>query len=173
MGGGQVVHALDLIVSSVGVELVRAADDQACASPLAVMRKAYGVTAFLAVVSYVAITRVMLFLPSAPAACWLLALSGLLGILSAYALILITQYFTDYDFPPVSPSLSHSLSLITHYFTPTSTFPRSLSVPLPLPLALPLSRSSFALSLSLVLSFSPPRTIFPRLPNPSSSSQCR
>lgn len=65
-----VVHSFDLIVSTIGVILVRAAQDKDCEDPLAVMRKAYIVTAILALISYYGITSTMLHTSVAPNASW-------------------------------------------------------------------------------------------------------
>jgi len=96
-----VVHAFDLIVSTVGVMSVRAASDAECQNPLAVMRKSYVLTASLALVSYLLITRTMLYTVAAPGAWWNFFLCGLIGIITAYLLIGMTQYYTDYEYGPV------------------------------------------------------------------------
>ncbi|EKX54855.1 hypothetical protein GUITHDRAFT_156810 [Guillardia theta CCMP2712] len=111
-----VVHAFDLIVSTIGIVIVRTAEERECQQlfaaapsphaisgdqPLQVMRRAYVVSAALALGSYFFITWSMLSTSAAPWAWWKFFLCGLLGIFSAYALIFITQYYTDYENPPV------------------------------------------------------------------------
>ena len=95
------VHAFDLIVSSVGVALLRSASETECEDPLKVMQRAYVAAAALALVSYLGITASMLSTAAAPGAWASFFLCGLIGIASAYALIFITQYYTDYQFEPV------------------------------------------------------------------------
>lgn len=95
------VHSFDLIVSGLGVAMLRAATDKECEDPLKVMQRAYMVAAGLALVSYFGITATMLSTSAAPGAWFSFFLCGLLGIVAAYCLIFITQYYTDYNFEPV------------------------------------------------------------------------
>ena len=95
------VHAFDLVVSVIGITILRAATDKDCEDPLNVMQRAYVAAAGLALLSYLGVTATMLSTAQAPGAWWSFFLCGLLGIMCAYALIFITQYYTDYKFEPV------------------------------------------------------------------------
>ncbi|KNC51554.1 H-translocating Pyrophosphatase family [Thecamonas trahens ATCC 50062] len=95
-----VIHAFDMVVSGVGVYMVRASRD-ANASPLAALKRGYMITTPLALVGYVLVTRLMLYTPQAPSAWMHFAGCGVIGIAMANALILTTQYYTDYGYGPV------------------------------------------------------------------------
>lgn len=95
-----VIHSFDLIVSAVGICIIRwgpsGADD-----PLKLMRRAYGVTAVLALIAFYFVTATMLDVPGHPDASWYFFLCGLVGVVTSYLLIIITQYYTDYAYGPV------------------------------------------------------------------------
>ena len=104
MGEGYVlfplaVHAMDLIVSSIGIMLVKANSNTE--DPMDVLKRGWLYSVALASVGFFAITRMLLHTDHAPNAWWHFALCGMVGILCCYAFILITQYYTDYNYPPV------------------------------------------------------------------------
>ena len=93
------VHAMDLIVSSVGVMLVRARSNQE--DPMEILKRGWLYAVSLAAVGFVALTRLLLHTEQAPDAWWHFALCGMVGIFTCYAFILITQYYTDVKYSPV------------------------------------------------------------------------
>lgn len=93
------VHAMDLIVSSIGIMLVKANSNTE--DPMNVLKRGWLYSVALASVGFFAITRLLLHTKHAPDAWWHFALCGMVGILCCYAFILITQYYTDYNYPPV------------------------------------------------------------------------
>eukprot|EP00241_Pyramimonas_parkeae_P017767 CAMPEP_0114292836 /NCGR_PEP_ID=MMETSP0059-20121206/9277_1 /TAXON_ID=36894 /ORGANISM="Pyramimonas parkeae, Strain CCMP726" /LENGTH=837 /DNA_ID=CAMNT_0001414517 /DNA_START=70 /DNA_END=2583 /DNA_ORIENTATION=+ len=100
-----VVHTLDLVVSAAGILSVRStaapARQQAVEDPYSVMKQGYSVSISLAVIGLGFATYSMLEVPSAPG-CWLhFYCCGLVGIVTAYSFVWITQYYTDYKYRPV------------------------------------------------------------------------
>lgn len=104
------VHAFDLLVSGLGVAVVRAASEEDCKDPLKVMQTAYMAAAGLALAAYLGITATMLSTSAAPGAWFSFFLCGVVGICAAYSLIFITQYYTDYAFEPVKGIARASLT---------------------------------------------------------------
>ena len=104
------VHAFDILVSSVGVLSVgdgsgpsHAAGSSAGAEldPLKVMKRGYTVALVLASVVFAGLCYWLLYVPALPSA-WLHYYGcGLLGMATSYVFILSTQYHTDYAFEPV------------------------------------------------------------------------
>ncbi|KAL5723871.1 inorganic diphosphatase [Ranunculus cassubicifolius] len=116
-----VVHSFDLIISSVGILSIRGTRDPGSKSliedPMAILQKGYSITIFLAVITFGASTRWMLYTEQAPTAWINFALCGLVGIITAYAFVWITQYYTDYKHEPVrtlalSSSTGHGTNII-------------------------------------------------------------
>lgn len=101
------VHALDVIVSSIGVMLIRSTSDK---DPLVPMRRAYLVTILLAAIGFFFISRLLLYTSIAPNAWWYFFLCGLIGIFMSYLLILVTQYYTDYKYSPVRKIVDASIT---------------------------------------------------------------
>jgi H(+)-translocating pyrophosphatase len=95
-----VIHAFDLIISSIGLMSIRCSDAPG-QDPLAIMRRGYYVCMALAVVAFTGTCRFMLYVEQAPAAWFHFALCGLVGIFMAWALITVTTYYTDYTYGPV------------------------------------------------------------------------
>lgn len=94
-----VIHALDVIVSSIGIMCVyhRPSD----VSSLSSMRRGFMVTVVCALISFTFFTRLILRTEVAPDAWWYFLWCGYLGIGTAFALLFITQYYTDYHHEPV------------------------------------------------------------------------
>ena len=89
-----VVHTLDLIVSGVGISIVKAGQND---EPLAAMKRGYMVTMLLAAGGFLVTTRLLLYSEKAPSGVWFhFFLCGIVGVLVSYAIISITQYYTDY-----------------------------------------------------------------------------
>ncbi|XP_024979760.1 pyrophosphate-energized membrane proton pump 2 isoform X4 [Cynara cardunculus var. scolymus] len=101
-----VIHSFDLIVSSVGIFSIRGTRDPGVISvmedPMTILQKGYSITIILAVVTFGLSTRWMLYTEQAPSAWLNFALCGLVGIMTAYSFVWITQYYTDYKHEPTS-----------------------------------------------------------------------
>lgn len=96
-----VVHALDIIVSSVGIAFVGVTRDTADADPMKALYKGYRVALFLSVIGFYIITHWLLHFPESPDSSFKFFLCGLVGMTCAYIIVLSTQYFTDYAYRPV------------------------------------------------------------------------
>ncbi|XP_057504986.1 pyrophosphate-energized membrane proton pump 2 isoform X1 [Actinidia eriantha] len=116
-----VVHSFDLVISSAGIFSIRGTRDSgvigAIEDPMTILQKGYSVTIFLAVVTFGLSTRWMLYTEQAPSAWLNFALCGLVGIMTAYAFVWITTYYTDYKHEPVrtlalSSSTGHGTNII-------------------------------------------------------------
>ncbi|WVZ93003.1 hypothetical protein U9M48_039026 [Paspalum notatum var. saurae] len=116
-----VVHSFDLVVSSVGILSIRGTRDSGLISPIedpmAIMQKGYSVTIMLAVLTFGVSTRWLLYTEQAPSAWLNFALCGLVGIITAYAFVWISKYYTDYKHEPVrllalSSSTGHGTNII-------------------------------------------------------------
>ncbi|KAL6907446.1 hypothetical protein ACP4OV_002485 [Aristida adscensionis] len=116
-----VVHSFDLVVSSVGILSIRGTRDSgilpAIEDPMAIMQKGYSVTIMLAVLTFGVSTRWLLYTEQAPSAWLNFALCGLVGIITAYAFVWISKYYTDYKHEPVrllalSSSTGHGTNII-------------------------------------------------------------
>jgi H(+)-translocating pyrophosphatase len=105
-----IVHSMDMIVSSVGIWLVSRASESQCSEPLAVMRRAYAVTAILSIFGLFLTTRFVLYVPTAPHAWFWFFCCGIVGVITAFLLVLITQYYTDYAYAPVQSIAAASVS---------------------------------------------------------------
>ncbi len=109
------VHALDIVISSVGVlslgdggrgsafgllgRLPAAA--AADAEPLPAMTRGYRICLALAAATFAVLCRALLWDPSAPSA-WLHYYGcGLVGMATSYVFLASTQYYTDYAYAPV------------------------------------------------------------------------
>jgi len=116
-----VVHSFDLVVSSVGILSIRGTRDPGLISPIedpmSIMQKGYSVTIMLAVLTFGVSTRWLLYTEQAPSAWLNFALCGLVGIITAYAFVWISKYYTDYKYEPVrllalSSSTGHGTNII-------------------------------------------------------------
>lgn len=66
-----------------------------------VLQRGYSLTLFLAVLAFGGSTRWLLYSEAAPSAWLHFALCGLVGIITAYLFVWISQYYTDYKYRPV------------------------------------------------------------------------
>jgi Na+/H+-translocating membrane pyrophosphatase len=101
---------MDMIVSSVGIWLVSRASESQCSQPLAVMRHAYSVSAILSIAGLFFTTRYILYVPTLPHAWFWFFCCGIVGVATAFLLVLITQYYTDYAYAPVQSIAAASIS---------------------------------------------------------------
>jgi H(+)-translocating pyrophosphatase len=96
-----VVHAMDIIVSSIGVAFVGQTRDSADSDPMKQLQKGYRVALFLSVCGFWVITHWLLHFPDNPRSSFQFFLCGVVGMVCAYIIVLSTQYFTDYAYRPV------------------------------------------------------------------------
>ena len=120
-----VIHAFDIIVSSVGIFSVRISkrDDEDAAqgkevNPMTPLKRGYVVSISLAFIGFLFATRSLLWIESHPSAWINFAACGLVGMCTSYVFILSTQYYTDYTYPPVreiaqSSTTGHATNIIT------------------------------------------------------------
>jgi H+-translocating diphosphatase len=96
-----VVHAMDILVSSVGIAFVGMTRDTANADPMKALQQGYRVALALSIVGFFIITRWLLAVPDNPGVPFKFFLCGLVGMACAYVIVLSTQYYTDYNYRPV------------------------------------------------------------------------
>ncbi|KAL9683240.1 hypothetical protein QQ045_015059 [Rhodiola kirilowii] len=116
-----VVHSFDLIISSIGIFSIKGTRDPSSKSivedPMAVLQRGYSITILLAILTFGASTRWLLYTEQAPSAWFNFALCGLVGIITAYLFVWITTYYIDYKYQPVrtlalSSSTGHGTNII-------------------------------------------------------------
>ncbi|XP_020590953.1 pyrophosphate-energized membrane proton pump 2 [Phalaenopsis equestris] len=116
-----VVHSFDLVVSSVGILSIRGTRELGSKvpveDPMAILQKGYSITIVLAVIAFGVSTRWLLYTEQAPSAWLNFALCGLVGIITAYAFVWISKYYTDYKHEPVrtlalSSATGHGTNII-------------------------------------------------------------
>ncbi|KAF2562519.1 hypothetical protein F2Q70_00016441 [Brassica cretica] len=116
-----VVHSFDLVISSIGILSIKGTRNASVKSPvedpMAVLQKGYSLTIILAVLTFGASTRWLLYTEQAPSAWFSFALCGLVGIITAYAFVWISKYYTDYKHEPVrtlalASSTGHGTNII-------------------------------------------------------------
>lgn len=114
-----VVHSFDLIISSVGIFSIRGTREvgKPVEDPMAVLQKGYSITIVLAVLTFGASTRWLLYTEQAPSAWLNFAMCGLVGIITSYIFVFITKYYTDYKHQPVrtlvlASSTGHGTNII-------------------------------------------------------------
>jgi H(+)-translocating pyrophosphatase len=95
-----VVHVADMIVSFVGVMSVRTTGSEV-SDPMVPLKQGYKVAVGLAAIFFAAATKVLLHVESAPDAWWHFLLCGLYGMVTGFLIVLITQYYTDFNYGPV------------------------------------------------------------------------
>ena len=101
-----IVHSLDLIVSIIGISLT--IPRSSTEDPIVPMKRGYTVALILAIILFTCVCRFMLYTDIAPNAWYHFALCGMVGLLCAYFIVLITQYYTDYTNNPVKKIASAS-----------------------------------------------------------------
>jgi Na+/H+-translocating membrane pyrophosphatase len=96
-----VVHAMDIIVSSVGIAFVGASRDSADSDPMKQLSKGYRVALLLSIGGFYIITQWLLEFSEHPGSGFKFFLCGIVGMACAYIIVLSTQYYTDYAYYPV------------------------------------------------------------------------
>jgi len=94
------IHALDLVVSSIGIMVTEAPKGKNI-DPMEVLKSGYKVSVALAGVGIVALCFLLLRTDEHPTAWLHFSACGLLGLGTAFLFILVTQYYTDFNYPPV------------------------------------------------------------------------
>jgi len=108
-----VVHVVDLIVSTLGILSVRRTGPLGLAEledPMTVLKRGYTVAVSLAGIAFIAASRWMLHTTVAPKAWWCFALCGIIGMITGFLVVLITQYYTDFQYRPVKAIAHASVS---------------------------------------------------------------
>jgi H(+)-translocating pyrophosphatase len=103
-----VIHALDLLISGLGIFLTHPKNSSE--DPLDTMKRSYTICMAVASVLFILTCRIMLANPVAPSAWVYFAGCGLVGIFTSFALIRSTQYYTDYHYAPVKRIVHASLT---------------------------------------------------------------
>ena len=96
-----IIQAINLIASIVGVTIVRSREDE---DPMHALNRGYYVTSFLALLGFAAAVYFML-----QGRWWLLG-SGIVGILTSFLFVRITEYYTETRYRPVRSIAEASLT---------------------------------------------------------------
>lgn len=97
------VHAMDIVVSSIGIYFVggKAIQGGDQSNPMIQLQRGYRVALGLSVVGFYFITAWLLEDPNSPGSSFKFFLCGVTGMVCAYVIVLSTQYYTDYEYRPV------------------------------------------------------------------------
>eukprot|EP00928_Gymnodinium_smaydae_P026583 TRINITY_DN20829_c0_g1_i1.p1 TRINITY_DN20829_c0_g1~~TRINITY_DN20829_c0_g1_i1.p1 ORF type:complete len:487 (-),score=107.40 TRINITY_DN20829_c0_g1_i1:294-1754(-) len=106
------IHAMDLVVSGVGIMMTEVPRGSKLSNvdPMEVLKSGYKISVGLAAVGIVLLCRLLLHSQEHPAAWYHFATCGLLGLGTAFLFILVTQYYTDFNFPPVKQIAQASIT---------------------------------------------------------------
>ena len=96
-----IVQAINLIASTIGVSVVHSKEDE---DPMHALNRGYYVTSFLAFCGFAVAVYFML------GARWWLLGSGLVGIITSFLFVRITEYYTETRFRPVRSIAEASLT---------------------------------------------------------------
>jgi H(+)-translocating pyrophosphatase len=120
------VHSLDLIVSTIGILFVKTkpglpslrADYGELEDPLDILKRGYYVSLTLAIGGLFVICSTYLNVPQYPNAYMCFFGCSVIGVIVSYMCVLITQYYTDYNYGPVqsiakSSEMGHATNIIT------------------------------------------------------------
>lgn len=120
------VHSLDLIVSTIGVFFVKTkpglptlkADYGEMEDPLDILKRGYYVSLLLAVGGLFFICNTFLSVDKYPNAYMCFFGCTVIGVVVSFLCVIITQYYTDYNFAPVqsiakSSEMGHATNIIT------------------------------------------------------------
>jgi K(+)-stimulated pyrophosphate-energized sodium pump len=102
-----VARAFGLMAAIVGIFVVKTREDQ---DPMSALNKGYAVSAFLAIVGFGAASYWLLKNEHAPDAWWLYFICGIIGVLTSWAFVWITQYYTEYRYRPVREIANASIT---------------------------------------------------------------
>lgn len=90
------VHAMDILVSSVGIMTLRAGSSTE--NPMVAINRSYKITAVLAILGFLLCVRLLLHVEDHPNAWLHWAACGGIGIVNGYIFIQSTRYYTDYEY---------------------------------------------------------------------------
>lgn len=120
------VHSLDLTVSTIGVFFVKTkpglpslrAGYGEIEDPLDILKRGYYISLTLAVVGLYFICATFLNIPKYPNAYLCFFGCTVIGVIVSFLCVIITQYYTDYNFSPVqriakSSEMGHATNIIT------------------------------------------------------------
>ena len=116
-----IVHAMDIIVSSIGIYSVEHLNSGSKDSnPMVQLQKGYRVAMALAVAGFYIITWWLLDVTdpaTGNSSSFKFFLCGIVGMVCAYVIVLSTQYYTDYEYQPVqsiaeASSTGHGTNII-------------------------------------------------------------
>ncbi len=127
-----VVHAINLIASTIGVMVVRSRESE---EPMRALNRGYYVTSVLAIIGFAIAVYFML------GGRWWLFGCGILGMATSYLFVVITEYYTESRYRPVQSIAKASLT------GPATNIISGLAVGMETP-ALPVLAISAALLLS-------------------------
>merc|ERR1719272_1799772 len=94
------IHALDIIASGVGIMMTEAPRGKNV-DPMEVLKQGYKVACCVSGFGIIVLCRLLLHIPEYPSAWMNFAGCGLIGLGTAFLFILVTQYYTDFAYPPV------------------------------------------------------------------------
>lgn len=103
------VHSLDLIVSTIGVLSVYTkpglpnlkSDYGKLEDPLDILKRGYYISLTLAIIGLFFICKTFLYVPSFPNAYLYFFGCSVIGVIVSFLFVIITQYYTDYNYGPV------------------------------------------------------------------------
>jgi H(+)-translocating pyrophosphatase len=98
------VHAMDIIVSSIGISIVNGNRGGSDSNPMVQLQQGYRVAMAMAVAGFYFITWWLLDIEdpdTGNTSSFKFFLCGIVGMLCAYIIVLSTQYYTDYEYKPV------------------------------------------------------------------------
>lgn len=104
------VHAMDIIVSSIGIFTLRAGSSSE--NPMSSLYRSYVITAVLAIIGFLVCVRTLLYVEDRPDAWMHWAACGGVGIINGYIFIQSTRYYTDYEYKYATSSVTLLLWLI-------------------------------------------------------------
>jgi H+-translocating diphosphatase len=119
------VHAMDILVSSVGIMTLRAGSPTE--NPMAAINRSYKITAVMAILGFLACVRILLHVEDRPDAWLHWAACGGIGIINGYIFIQSTRYYTDYEYKCVLTLLSTHITISPDLWE-TSPLPLSLDM---------------------------------------------
>jgi len=96
-----VIHAINLIASTVGVLVVRSKEDE---EPMHALNRGYYITTVLAMIGFAAAVYTML------GGRWWLFACGVLGMVTSFLFVRITEYYTESRYRPVQSIARASLT---------------------------------------------------------------
>jgi H(+)-translocating pyrophosphatase len=132
------VHSLDLTVSTIAIFFVKTkkglpSNTQKYGEledPINILKKGYYVSLALAVVGLYFIAQNFLYIPQFKDASFYFFLCSLVGVVVSFLFVSITQYYTDYMFPPVrSIAKSSQMGSATNIITGLSVGLESTGLP--------------------------------------------